>query len=704
MIPLGEGMRELSLQNLLKEKLNSYQCGSSLLSMTMNMDEDICTGACRMSHLILERRIVFDERMKNELVFYFGRKNFLVYESGESGTYFITMEPDYLSNLKKSQWKSYDFNSDNEKKNMYDSRSVSSSLQIEVRSDIEWLLQKAAFDENENDMLRAFRVSLERDLNEIRVKLEQLKDCTAFKKRLDYLDGKLSLVSSLSNQEQRQNIHNLVDTLKSQVDEALEKQRKAEGMSSSLTVEDEESSVSNRLVLTGCTVPEQRLTDSHEENLPSEEEGTTLPRALDSSYNHPMDLLQHLPSFSNRASKSLQSSPENQATADGNAVVMNPLSTTSDAPHVNGDDSHVDDGSHLNNIVSHADGDNSHAYSEGRDRRAGLFPRISQPFITDQQSVLLQSEPILPSYVPTFPARKVDVSLSSDQSRVYSSRSTYIPSSFVSPRRPSSSHASSRPSSPPPQPPTRSPPASPTRLPPASPTRSPSPIRLPPSPPASPIPLSSPSIPQPALIPQANSSNPPPNPPPSLSSRSSDRSTKPPIPQPLSASSPPPLPSSSPPPNPFLLPNPLPSPLPNPQPSSTHSDHIISLTTDAPPHQEEPNNTISVQHRAHSNHPNCSTPDESRSSALSSLDRNDKNTLSSNANNYLGNQDSPSPEQHQPIVIPTQVTKQNENQSVLGGAKDKDCDMSHSSEEKNNRREDVRVLRIFHVDFHRYRQ
>ena len=118
MIPLGEGMRELSLQNLLKEKLNSYQCGSSLLSMTMNMDEDICTGACRMSHLILERRIVFDERMKNELVFYFGRKNFLVYESGESGTYFITMEPDYLSNLKKSQWKSYDFNSDNEKKNM----------------------------------------------------------------------------------------------------------------------------------------------------------------------------------------------------------------------------------------------------------------------------------------------------------------------------------------------------------------------------------------------------------------------------------------------------------------------------------------------------------------------------------------------------------------------------------------------------------
>ena len=114
MIPLGEGMRELSLQSLLKERLNHIICGSSLLSMTMNMDEDICAGACRLSHLILDGRIAFDERMKDKLVFYYGEQNHLVFQSKESEIYFITMGEDYLSSLEGSQWKSLPSSSEEE--------------------------------------------------------------------------------------------------------------------------------------------------------------------------------------------------------------------------------------------------------------------------------------------------------------------------------------------------------------------------------------------------------------------------------------------------------------------------------------------------------------------------------------------------------------------------------------------------------------
>jgi hypothetical protein len=94
--------------------------------MTMNMDEDISAGACRMSHLVLENRIAFDERLKDELVFYHGSEDHLMYQSKENGVYFITMGEDYLSSLKNSQWKSYDSLSSDEKNAMYDSRNLGS--------------------------------------------------------------------------------------------------------------------------------------------------------------------------------------------------------------------------------------------------------------------------------------------------------------------------------------------------------------------------------------------------------------------------------------------------------------------------------------------------------------------------------------------------------------------------------------------------
>ena len=60
-----------------------------------------------------------------------------------------------------------------------------------MKSDIEWLLQKAAFDESENDKLHRIRVSFENELNEIRAQLQQLKECADLQETLDTLDAKL---------------------------------------------------------------------------------------------------------------------------------------------------------------------------------------------------------------------------------------------------------------------------------------------------------------------------------------------------------------------------------------------------------------------------------------------------------------------------------------------------------------------------------
>ena len=61
--------------------------------------------------------------------------------------------------------------------------------QLDVKSDIEWLLQKAAFDESENDKLHRIRVSFENELNEIRAQLQQLKECADLQETLDFNRG-----------------------------------------------------------------------------------------------------------------------------------------------------------------------------------------------------------------------------------------------------------------------------------------------------------------------------------------------------------------------------------------------------------------------------------------------------------------------------------------------------------------------------------
>ena len=100
-----------------------------------------------------------------------------------------------------------------------------------MKSDIEWLLQKAAFDESENDKLHRIRVSFENELNEIRAQLQQLKECADLQETLDTLDAKLSLVTSISTEEKTSIIRHRVDALKRRVFEALTEQSNAEGVS-----------------------------------------------------------------------------------------------------------------------------------------------------------------------------------------------------------------------------------------------------------------------------------------------------------------------------------------------------------------------------------------------------------------------------------------------------------------------------------------
>ena len=158
-----------------------------------------------------------------------------------------------------------------------------------MKSDVEWLLRTAAFNESENDKLRSIRIDLERDLNEIRVKLQELRESTSFKEISDSLNGKLLLVSSASTSERIQAIRIQVDTLRFQVNKALEEQRKADGMSGPLAAtENKEGSDLNRAETSQHIISKRPST--HEEDQASEEDDANLPCEIGSSFVVPTDM------------------------------------------------------------------------------------------------------------------------------------------------------------------------------------------------------------------------------------------------------------------------------------------------------------------------------------------------------------------------------------------------------------------------------
>ena len=62
-------MRLSMLKTLVLNQMRSVMKEEKPLCMTVNMDEDISAGACRMSHLFVDHRLRIDKRLQDRPYF-----------------------------------------------------------------------------------------------------------------------------------------------------------------------------------------------------------------------------------------------------------------------------------------------------------------------------------------------------------------------------------------------------------------------------------------------------------------------------------------------------------------------------------------------------------------------------------------------------------------------------------------------------------
>ena len=544
--------------------------------------------------------------------------------------------------------------------------------QLDVKSDIEWLLQKAAFDESENDKLHRIRVSFENELNEIRAQLQQLKECADLQETLDTLDAKLSLVTSISTEEKTSIIRHRVDALKRRVFEALTEQSNAEGVSNPVDPaknEGENALCRSRSALqhsSSCSQKGNLLSDE-EDSLPCE---SGRMKSLDAF----RELFSYSASIIHRVSHSSQ---EKEATDNAKAGARTSSSVNSTL----------------------------------RPKQAILTKCLTRSFSQGHQHVSLPSALAIASHTPV---RKVDLSLSDPT--IQSTQVAPNHSSRSPPPHPPSPPALlrqasslSRPSSPPPSPPIHRIRSLSTQMSPSSLVfhhRSP-----PPSPPIHRIRSSSTQISPPSSpVPHPR----PPQPPSCLirspsSGKSSTSLPEPPNPSSIPTTQPPPIPTIQPSPIPVIQPS-SPEPLAhftqNPLSSSIHFNAplpVAPLEADVPSHQQDSKTPVeSTQFQTLSNQLNPSESDRYQNPATFIIEQSDNMTLPTETKTSIDNQDITSSEQ--PIIIQNQVINQNEHQPPFTTATDKNYDDSHPVDKKNNQMESVCSLWIFHVGSCRYRR
>ena len=108
MVPIGGSMRLSLLKNLVFEEMKCVMKQEKPLCMTVNMDEDISAGACRMSHLFVENRLLIDSRLKDKAVFQYSKRDPVFGDTTEGNQYFITCTEAYLEGIERNRWHSLD--------------------------------------------------------------------------------------------------------------------------------------------------------------------------------------------------------------------------------------------------------------------------------------------------------------------------------------------------------------------------------------------------------------------------------------------------------------------------------------------------------------------------------------------------------------------------------------------------------------------
>ena len=104
-------MRLIAIQDYLLQSFDHN------ISMTVNLDEDIALGSCRISHLMDEKRIMFDPLLRNCGVYLADNFGDLFQEKQDirnSDVFYVSCEKRYIKGLKEIQWKSLDKLSDSE--------------------------------------------------------------------------------------------------------------------------------------------------------------------------------------------------------------------------------------------------------------------------------------------------------------------------------------------------------------------------------------------------------------------------------------------------------------------------------------------------------------------------------------------------------------------------------------------------------------
>lgn len=100
-VPMGGAMRSVLLQEVTTTILKKP------LSLTARMDEENAMGACRISHLLREKRITFNEKLKNCGVCDPEETNSSMFvKSAGKMYYFVNCSDEYLNGLKESMWQS----------------------------------------------------------------------------------------------------------------------------------------------------------------------------------------------------------------------------------------------------------------------------------------------------------------------------------------------------------------------------------------------------------------------------------------------------------------------------------------------------------------------------------------------------------------------------------------------------------------------
>lgn len=121
-VPIGGSMRLSLLKNMIQEQMKSVMRKQKPLCMTVNMDEDISAGACRMSHLFVDNRLQVDLRLQDKTVFQITPSSESIFCSEKDHKqYFITCTDWYLQGIDRSRWHALDGLTEEEEKQMKES-------------------------------------------------------------------------------------------------------------------------------------------------------------------------------------------------------------------------------------------------------------------------------------------------------------------------------------------------------------------------------------------------------------------------------------------------------------------------------------------------------------------------------------------------------------------------------------------------------